>query len=584
MHKALKINQIIMSNLFNALLVFCILTPLIGACSSDDEDDNDYAASFTYEYDSTETNTVNFTNTSEGEYLYIQWDYGDGEGNGDKETDKTSVYSNYYPYAGDYEVSLTVWGWDNSSSDTKMDTQTITIDEDDPDASESIGTEVEFWMTQGNQAVLFEKQEDDLVFGYGSESSSDITIEVDTTTSYQEMDGFGFALTGGSAQVINQMDDQERDALLEELFLTDSNNIGISYIRISIGASDLSAEPFTYDETLDGAEDLDLENFSLTDYDSDLIPVLQSIIELNPDIKILGSPWTAPIWMKSNASYIGGELLSDYDDVYANYLIEYINEMENNGITIDAITIQNEPLNDENNPSMYMSASDQTDFIKNHLGPKFAENNISTKIIIYDHNADNTAYPLSILADDEAAQYVDGSAFHLYAGDISSLSTVHEAYTDKNVYFTEQWTSANGDFGDDLQWHLSNLIIGATRNWSRNVLEWNLASDPNYEPHTTGGCDACQGALTIDGNSVSRNVSYYIIAHASKFVRPGSVRIASNTSDELETVAFKTPDGEKVLIVLNNSTSTSTNFNIQFNNTTISSSLLSGAVGTYVWN
>jgi glucosylceramidase len=573
-----------MRSIFKVLLVIGAVTLFIAACNSDDGDANDYLAGFTYEYDATQINTVNFTNTSEGDYVYIQWDYGDGEGDGEKKTDKTSVYSKYYPYAGDYEVTLTVWGVNNSSSDTKTVTQTITIEADDSDVSESIGTEVEFWMTQGNQTVLFEKQEDNLVFGYGSESNSNITIDVDTTTTYQEIEGFGFALTGGSAQVINQMDVQEREALLEELFLIDTTHVGISYIRVSIGASDLSAEPFTYDETLDGQEDLDLENFSITEYDTALIPVLQSIIELNPDIKILGSPWTAPIWMKSNASYIGGELLSDYYEVYANYLVAYITEMKNNGITIDAITPQNEPLHDGNNPSMYMSASDQTDFIKNYLGPKFAENNISTKIIIYDHNLDNTAYPLSILADEEAAQYIEGSAFHLYAGDISSLSAVYEAYPDKKVYFTEQWTSASGDFGDDLKWHVSNLIIGATRNWSSNVLEWNLASDPNYEPHTVGGCSQCKGALTIDGNSVTRNVSYYIIAHASKFVRPGSVRIASNTSDELETVAFKTPDGEKVLIVLNNGSSTEINFNIRFNKTTISSSLLAGAVGTYVWN
>lgn len=161
---------------------------------------------------------------------------------------------------------------------------------------------------------------------------------------------------------------------------------------------------------------------------------------------------------------------------------------------------------------------------------------------------------------------------------------MHAAYPDKKVYFTEQWTSANGDFGDDLKWHTSNLIIGATRNWSSNVLEWNLASDSNYEPHTVGGCDQCQGALTIEGNSVSKNVSYYIIAHASKFVRPASVRIASDSSDDLQTVAFQTPDGQKVLIVLNSGTAVSTKFNISYNGKAFTSSLWSGAVGTYIWN
>ncbi|HUH34022.1 MAG TPA: glycoside hydrolase family 30 beta sandwich domain-containing protein, partial [Daejeonella sp.] len=139
-----------------------------------------------------------------------------------------------------------------------------------------------------------------------------------------------------------------------------------------------------------------------------------------------------------------------------------------------------------------------------------------------------------------------------------------------------------GDFGGDLKWHIQNLIIGATRNWSRNVLEWNLAADANYRPHTDGGCSSCLGAITIAGNSVSRNVAYYIIAHASKFARPGSVRIESNNLASLQNVAFKTPDGKKVLIVLNAGNTPQT-FNIKSNGKSVSTTLPNGAVGTYVW-
>ena len=154
---------------------------------------------------------------------------------------------------------------------------------------------------------------------------------------------------------------------------------------------------------------------------------------------------------------------------------------------------------------------------------------------------------------------------------------------DKNIYFTEQWVGGPGNFGGDLQWHINNLIIGATRNWSRNVLEWNLASDPDYRPHTQGGCTSCLGALTISGSaSIKRNVAYYIIGHASKFVPPGSVRIGSTNSTTLPNVAFKTPQGKYVLIVLNNG-STSQNFNIKINGKQVSSSLNQGAVGTYMW-
>jgi glucosylceramidase len=187
-----------------------------------------------------------------------------------------------------------------------------------------------------------------------------------------------------------------------------------------------------------------------------------------------------------------------------------------------------------------------------------------------------------VLSDADANPYVDGSAFHLYGGDISALSSVHNAFPTKNIYFTEQWVGGPGNFNGDLAWHINNLIIGATRNWSHNVLEWNLAADASYKPYTPGGCSTCLGALTINPTSVSRNVSYYIIGHASKFVRPGSVRIASNTLDKLPNVAFKTPDGKKVLIVLNNGTATQ-NFNIKFNGKTTSATLNGNAVATYIW-
>jgi len=236
--------------------------------------------------------------------------------------------------------------------------------------------------------------------------------------------------------------------------------------------------------------------------------------------------------------------------VYARYFVKYIQQMKDNGITIDAVTPQNEPLNPGNNPSLVMTAQEETNFIKNNLGPAFQSAGITTKIIAYDHNCDHPEYPLAILNDPAANAFVNGSAFHLYAGNISALSQVHNAYPDKAVYFTEQWTSSTGDFGGDLKWHLKNVIIGSMRNWSRVALEWNLANDPSYNPHTPGGCTQCKGALTI-GTSVTRNVGYYIVAHASKFVPAGSVRIGSNNTATLQNVAFKTPAGKKVLIVEN---------------------------------
>jgi glucosylceramidase len=230
---------------------------------------------------------------------------------------------------------------------------------------------------------------------------------------------------------------------------------------------------------------------------------------------------------------------------------------------------------------MYLLAAQEDSFVTYHLGPALKAAGLNTKIIIWDHNCDQPDYPITILNDVASRPFIDGSAFHLYAGDINALNQVHNAYPDKNIYFTEQYTASNGDFGGDLKWHLKNVIIGSMRNWSRNALEWNLGNDPYYQPHTNGGCTTCKGALTF-GATIIRNVAYYIIAHVSKFVPPGSVRIGSNYINNLYNVAFLRPDGKKVLIVENDGTSTQS-YNIQFNNKWAPASIEAGAVATYVW-
>jgi glucosylceramidase len=439
---------------------------------------------------------------------------------------------------------------------------------------------IQVWLTNPDKSSLFEHQPDPILFI--SDSSSIPTIQVDTAQKFQEIDGFGFSLTGGSAQLITSLPQQKQDSLLRELFLTDSDGIGISYLRISIGASDLDDHVFSYDDLPKGSTDADLTKFTLKEDEKHLIPVLKKIVALNPKIKIMGSPWSAPAWMKSNNSPKGGLLKKEFYYSYAQYFVKYIKAMQQAGVPIDAITIQNEPENPHNNPSMLMTAGEQAEFIRDNLGPAFRDEGIATKIILFDHNCDNPDYAIQVLNDAETKQFVDGSAFHMYLGEISAMSKVHSAHPDKNLYFTEQWTSGDGDFGGDLNWHVNNLIVGATRNWSRTVLEWNLAADPQFSPHTTdGGCDRCLGALTI-GDQVSRNVSYYIIAHASKFVRPGSVRIGSNEVDGLPNVAFTNPAGEKVLIVLNTK-GQAQDFQISFGGQTAAMKLAPGAVATYVW-
>ncbi|WP_027385256.1 glycoside hydrolase family 30 protein [Chryseobacterium gregarium] len=439
------------------------------------------------------------------------------------------------------------------------------------------GDPVQVWLTKGDQSIKLQQQGN---AAFSGTTGTGTIIEVDASQVFQTVDGFGYTLTGGSVQVINQLGTAKKQELLNDLF--SSSGIGVSYLRISIGASDLNSEVFTYNDLPAGQTDANLLQFSLTK-DQAVIQMLKDILVINPNIKILATPWTAPVWMKDNGNSIGGSLKPEYYSVYAKYFVKYIQAMQVEGIKIDAITPQNEPLHPGNNPSMYMAAGDQATFIKAHLGPAFQAANINTKIIAYDHNCDNPAYPLAVLNDPAANPFVDGSAFHLYSGDISALGTVHNLFPNKNVYFTEQWTSSTGNFSGDLDWHVKNIIIGSMRNWSRNALEWNVANDASFGPHTPGGCTQCKGAVTITGASgYEKNVAYYIIAHASKFVPANSQRIASTQGDNLSTVAFKTPQGKTVLIV-QNSNSGDKAFSIKYNQKTASVTMPGISTATYIF-
>jgi glucosylceramidase len=398
------------------------------------------------------------------------------------------------------------------------------------------------------------------------------------------MDGFGFTLSQGSASHLLAMSDSARQSVLQELFGSGEKDIRISYLRLAVAASDLNAFPFSYNDLKDPrATDPTLSQFSLS-YDTlDVLPILKQIMAVNPQIKLMASPWSPPTWMKDNRDTRGGSLLPEFESSYAQYLVKYIQEMDKHGFTIDALTIQNEPLHPGNNPSLLMLADQQARFIGQHLGPAFRQAGIQTKIVIYDHNADRPDYPISVLSDPKANPFIDGAAFHLYGGQIEALSEVHRAFPDKHLYFTEQWVGAPGNLEGDIAWHVKNLLIGAPRNWAKTVLEWNLSSNPELTPHTNrGGCDRCLGAITLDGDAVIRNPAYYVIAHASKFVDPGSYRIGSTLPEGLPNVAFLRADGKQVLIVQNESKATK-QFEIRAGKQHFKASLPAGATGTWLW-
>ena len=467
---------------------------------------------------------------------------------------------------------------------------------------------IEAWISKPDRSALFEKQKDTIRFA-NAKRGGGAPIVIDETHRMQTIDGFGFALTGGSAELMMKMSAAARRQLLVDLFATTGNNIGVSYVRLTVGASDLNSFVFSYDDLPEGQTDFPLAKFDLGQDKKDVIPVMKEILAINPDVKILASPWSAPVWMKTNGKVKAGSLKPECYDVYARYFVRYIEAMKKEGILIDAITIQNEPLNANNTPSMRMKASEQSDFIKNHLGPAFSKNGVKTKIILFDHNLDRPDYALTVLNDPEAAQYVDGSGFHHYGGSMSAMTLVHDARPDKNLYFTEQMVVERpGSNSIAIAEQVKRMIIDVTRNWSRNSILWNFAADPLNDPHTDdGGCSMCQGAVTLDGDKVSKNIAYYVIAHASKFVRPGSVRIASTklgdqsvalTSDEerrdvirvaatentdaLPNVAFRTPDGKTVLIVVNDSWAVRS-FVVQYRGKYASLRLQPGAAGTYLW-
>ena len=474
------------------------------------------------------------------------------------------------------------------------------------------GRQIEAWVTLPDRSMLFEQQAEKIPFTFGSSArGGGVPIVIDEQQPMQTMDGFGYALTGGSAELMMKMSKPERTKLLRNLFATDGTSIGVSYIRLSIGASDLNSFVFSYNDLPEGETDFPLAKFDLAQDKLDVIPVMKEILEINPNILILGSPWSAPTWMKTNGKVKGGALKKECYDVYARYFVKYIQEMKKEGITIDAITIQNEPIHGGNTPSLMMNADELTEFIKTNLGPALKTANLSTKIVLYDHNLDRPDYPLTVLRDPEAAKYVDGSGFHHYGGDMNAMTVVHNARPDKHIYFTEQMiTERPGGSTIAIASTVKRMIIDVTRNWSRNVILWNFAADPNNDPHTDdGGCGSCQGAVTLDGDKVTRNIAYYVIAHASKFVRPGSIRLKSTNKgdqsvllttnlqdhpnlvwvatienrDALPNVAFRTPDGKIVLIVVNDTFATGS-FRVQYKGEIANISLPSGAVGTYVWS
>ncbi len=410
---------------------------------------------------------------------------------------------------------------------------------------------VQMWVTTADRSSLLARGPDIVL----SEAPQAAEITIDDTRRYQKIVGFGAALTDASAWLIeNRMSPAQRAALLADLF-GPAPGLKLSFTRLTIGASDFSQHEYSFDDVAKGQRDPGLSHFSIAPARAAVLPVLKRMLALNPDLKVMASPWSAPAWMKTSHSMIGGTLARRDYGVFARYLVRYAEAFAAEGVPIYALTVQNEPnFTPKNYPGMHMTARQRARLVGDYLGPLLAKRSEAPKVLDWDHNWDVPQSPLAVLADPKASRYVAGVAWHCYAGDVSVQGRVHDAYPAKETWLTECSGGGWSPESDALIWMAKNLMVRGTRQWARGVLLWNLALDENAGPHF-GGCENCRGVVTIDSNSgaVTRNAEYYVLAHASRFVRPGAVRIDSGASPEgLSQVAFRNADdGSRVLIVVN---------------------------------
>ena len=436
-------------------------------------------------------------------------------------------------------------------------------------------------------------------------------VVIDPTQTFQTMQGFGGAITDSSATVLYGMSPAARAATMRSLFSPVSGD-GLDYLRQPIGASDFVATAdYTYDDLAAGQTDYQQRHFSITHDQAQILPLLRQAKALNPRLQIIATPWSPPAWMKTGDSLVGGRLIDDpriYQS-YALYLLKFVEAYRANGVTVNTITVQNEPQN--RTPSGYPGTdmpSWQEEKVIEDLGPMLRDAGLHTQILAYDHNwtehpndvaatppdetADIDSYPQNVL-NSPAAQWVSGVAYHCYSGDPSAMTALHNQFPDQAIYFTECSGSQSSDpantFSDTLKWHARNLIIGATRNWAETVINWNIALDPAGGPHV-GGCGTCTGIVTVGpGDTVTDDAEYYTLGHLARFVKPGAVRIGSTSfgttgwNGQVMDVAFRNPDGSTVLVAHNENDNPQA-VTVREGDEAFTYTLPGGALATFTWS
>lgn len=392
-------------------------------------------------------------------------------------------------------------------------------------------------------------------------SSNILTLHPGTTR--QTMDGFGYALTYSTCYNLLKMSKADRTAFLMKTF-SPTAGYGASYVRMSIGCSDFSSKEYSLCDTKG------IENFALQDDEVKyVIPVLKEVLAINPTLKVIAAPWTCPRWMKVTDltlklpwySWTDGHLNPDYYGDYAQYFVKFIQAMKNEGISIYAVSPQNEPLNKGNCASLYMPWSEEAAFLK-QLAPAFKAAGLTTKIYVFDHNynyddvSSQNDYPIQVYnalagSSFEGSELIVGAAYHDYGGSSDELNDIHSQNTSKQLMFSETsigtWNDGR-NLNGTLVNMMKNVVLGTVNKWCNSVLVWNLMLDTNLGPNLDGGCQTCYGAVDIDPSNystLSYNSHYYIISHIASVVKPGAVFVYTTGSlpSGIESSAYKNPDG-----------------------------------------
>jgi len=411
-------------------------------------------------------------------------------------------------------------------------------------------TPAQMWLTTADEAQKLAPQ---AALPSAGKATGDEVVTIDTSRHFQKMHGFGASLTDASSQLLSNLPEDKRKAIMAELFGRANGGLGLSFTRLTVGASDFSTSHYSYDDTPGNVADPELRYFSIDPAKKYVLPRTREALAINPDLLVMISPWSAPAWMKTTRSLIKGKLQPQYYQPFANYLARTVEAFGREGVPVSMVTIQNEPdFEPDNYPGMRVDSPDRAKIIGGYVGPTFRARGLKAQILDYDHNWDDPQMPLTVLGDPIARKYVSGVAWHCYEGDVPAQSPVHDAYPDKDAWLTEcsggEWSPK---YAEVLGWMTEKLIIGASNHWSRGTLLWNLALDPKHGPHA-GGCGDCRGVVTIDPatGAITRNVEYYVLGHASRFVLPGAYRVAATRrGNAVDATAFLNPDGSRVAIL-----------------------------------